>query len=92
MALEQGVDIGAGLFVAGAAEIGGSDDVTQLRIIGWAVQAEPVLTALGFRDLKLRSDIQLSIVAFNSNLRRYTKGRRFRPRQLLKSRGETARC
>lgn len=43
MSFEGGVDVGEGLHVAGAAEVGGGDDVTQLRVLGAPLQTAPAV-------------------------------------------------
>jgi hypothetical protein len=43
MSFEGGVDVGGGLHVAGAAEVGGGGDITQLRVLGAPLQTAPVV-------------------------------------------------
>lgn len=42
-AFAGGVDVGEGLHVAGAAEMGGGGDVTQLRVLGAPLQTAPAV-------------------------------------------------
>lgn len=43
MVFAGGVDVGKGLHVDGAAEVGGGDDVTQLRVLGAPLQTAPAV-------------------------------------------------
>jgi hypothetical protein len=43
MSFEGGVDVGRGLHVAGAMEVGGGDDVTQLRVLSAPLQTAPAV-------------------------------------------------